>query len=94
MAARLGQNKAVAYHCILIVTVFILCNGGVAKTAVVPIDEESNQGRESGGRREGEGTDDAQLVEVYVVPHSHMDVGWVYTVQVSLYNLCQYPEVG
>lgn len=42
--------------------------------------------------------DAAERIQVFVIPHSHMDVGWVYTVQVKrrcfnkacMFALCSY----
>lgn len=29
-------------------------------------------------------TGDDRTIETFIIPHSHMDVGWVYTIQVGL----------
>lgn len=27
---------------------------------------------------------ESEIIQTFVIPHSHMDVGWVYTIQVDL----------
>lgn len=34
-------------------------------------------------------TNETQPIQTFVIPHSHMDVGWVYTIEVGSCHLAQ-----
>ena len=86
-----AKTKHKSRQCYLLLLVICALSLGVSGKAWTSVENEIDAGdiglKESqgtgGAQLESQDTGGAQPVEVFIIPHSHMDVGWVYTVQVG-----------
>ena len=78
MAAKTKHKSGQLYLLLLVICAVSLGVSGKTWISVeneIPVGGNGPEGSQDAGG--------AQPVEVFVIPHSHMDVGWVYTVQVG-----------
>ena len=78
MAAKRKHKSGQLYLMLLVICAVSL---GVSGKTWISVENEIDAG--ANGPEESQDSGGAQPVEVFVIPHSHMDVGWVYTVQVG-----------
>ncbi len=83
MAARtIHKSKLLVSLCIVYLNCVVGVHGKSVEHVANRIDDHSGIGAGAGGS--GDQHEGSDPIQVFIVPHSHMDVGWVYTVQVCL----------